>query len=269
MRSTTPAIGRAELLNEGTDTVNVSNLVNFTLPANVENLVLVTGTNGTGNGLVNSITGNLLDNRLDGAGGADLMAGQVGSDTYVVDNAGDRVIEAAGQGFDTVLTSVTYTLTAGSEIEELRADPTSSTTAINLTGNEFGNTIRGNNGANVITGARGADILTGNGAADTFVWRSLDETGVSVATMDLITDFNRAQGDRIDVSQVDPSVFDDGINQFTFIGQNAFSGTPGEINFVHVGNETIIQFQTGVGADIEGGIRITGIVTPDASWFVL
>jgi organic radical activating enzyme len=42
------------------------------------------------------------------------------------------------------------------------------------------------------------------------------------------------------------------------IGTAAFSGTPGEINFVHVGNETIIQFQTGVGADIEGGIRITG-----------
>jgi Ca2+-binding RTX toxin-like protein len=258
-----------ELLNEGTDTVNVFGLVNFTLSANVENLVLVTGTNGTGNGLVNSITGNLLDNRLDGAGGADTMAGQLGNDTYVVDNAGDRVIEAAGQGSDTVLTSVTYTLTAGQEIEQLRADPASGTTPISLAGNEFNNTIRGNDGANVIFGARGADTLTGNGGADTFAWRSLDETGVSVTTMDLITDFNRAQGDRIDVSLVDPSVFDDGIDQFTFVGQNAFSGTPGEINFVHVGNETIIQFQTGVGADIEGGIRITGILTPDASWFVL
>ncbi len=95
-----------ELLGEGTDTVNVFGLANFTLSANVENLVLVTGTNGTGNELRNSITGNLLDNRLDGAGGADTLAGQLGNDTYVVDNAGDRVIEAAGQGFDTVLTSV-------------------------------------------------------------------------------------------------------------------------------------------------------------------
>jgi Ca2+-binding RTX toxin-like protein len=258
-----------EFLNEGTDTVHVFGLVNFTLFANVENLVLVTGTNGTGNGLPNSITGNLLDNRLDGAGGADSMAGQLGNDTYVVDNAGDRVIEAAGQGFDTVLTSVTYTLPAGSEIEQLRAEPAGGTTPIGLAGNEFDNTIRGNDGANVILGARGVDTLTGNGGADTFAWRSLNETGVTIATMDLITDFNRAQGDRIDVSLVDPSVFDDGIDQFTFIGQNAFSGTPGEINFVHVGNETVIQFQTGVGADIEGGIRITGIVTPDASWFAL
>jgi RTX calcium-binding nonapeptide repeat (4 copies) len=45
-------------------------------------------------------------------------------------------------------------------------------------------------------------------------------------------------------------------------------GTPGEINFVHAG-KTIIQMQTGLDADIEGIIRIAGIVTPQASWFVL
>jgi serralysin len=88
--------------------------------------------------------------------------------------------------------------------------------------------------------------------------------------MDLITDFNFAgQLDRIDLSGVDANAYAAGDQAFTFIGTSAFSGNPGEINYYHSGGETIIQMQTGTGVDIEGGIRLSGIHTPDASWFVL
>jgi hypothetical protein len=50
---------------------------------------------------------------------------------------------------------------------------------------------------------------------------------------------------------------------------SASTGTPGEINFVHVNGDTIIQLQTGTSPDIEGGIRLAGLHTPEASWFVL
>ncbi|KAF0158869.1 MAG: putative rhizobiocin/RTX toxin and hemolysin-type calcium-binding protein, partial [Rhodocyclaceae bacterium] len=77
----------------GTDTVRSS--VNFSLVdtdgagangGNIEHLTL-TGLDidGTGNSLVNTITGSAGANVLDGGAGIDILKGGVGSDTYVVD----------------------------------------------------------------------------------------------------------------------------------------------------------------------------------------
>ena len=64
--------------------------------------------------------------------------------------------EDAGAGLDTVFTSVSYTLRAGSHVEVLRACDLAAASALVLTGNELGNTIYGNNGHNGNAGA-GAD----------------------------------------------------------------------------------------------------------------
>ena len=156
-----------ESANEGIDAVAVFTLDDYTLTANVENLHLITGTNGTGNALPNLITGNLLDNFINGAGGADTMEGRQGDDTYRVDNAGDVVNESTDQGDDTVLASVSYTLTAGSSVETLATTNDAGTAAINLTGNNIGNAIRGNDGTNILNGRGGADGLDGRGGTDT------------------------------------------------------------------------------------------------------
>jgi Ca2+-binding RTX toxin-like protein len=176
-----------ELLNQGTDTVNINNLLNFTLPANVENLVLLTGTNGTGNGLGNTITGNLLDNRLDGRGGADTLVGQLGNDTYIVDNVNDRITENGGQGIDTVRSSVSYALTVGADVETLETTDDSGVAAIDLTGNANGNVVRGNIGNNVLNGGGGRDELVGLAGQDRFLFNTaLDAT----SNVDTITDFS-------------------------------------------------------------------------------
>ena len=83
---------------------------------------------------------------LNGSGGADTMIGGTGNDIFVVDNAGDVVRELAGGGSDRVITSISYTLTAGSEIELFTTNNQAATTAINLTGNAFAQTIQGNAG---------------------------------------------------------------------------------------------------------------------------
>ena len=104
-----------ENAGEGTDTVFAT--ANFALFANVKNLVLQGNADlqGFGNNLANAIFGNTGNNLIDGGIGADVMTGGAGNDTYFVDNAGDIVIESAGQGNDTVFASVNYALPANVE----------------------------------------------------------------------------------------------------------------------------------------------------------
>lgn len=58
--------------------------------------------------------------------------------------------------------------------------------AIDLAGNEIGNTIIGNDGSNEIAGREGKDILTGKKGKDIFIF----DTGLSKANLDTITDFD-------------------------------------------------------------------------------
>jgi Ca2+-binding RTX toxin-like protein len=178
-----------EYAGEGDERVESS--ISYTLGANLEQLFLSGNgaINGTGNELVNYIGGNTGDNVLDGAGGADRMAGSYGNDTYFVDNVGDWVWEYGGQGTDVVRTSVSYTLTAGADIELLATMSNSGTAAIDLTGNANGNVVRGNDGNNVINGGDGRDDLIGLGGQDSFLF----DTALNAATnVDRVIDFNVA-----------------------------------------------------------------------------
>jgi serralysin len=97
------------------------------------------------------------------------MIGFGGNDIFSVDNAADVAFEFAGQGSDTVYTSTSYMLNGGSEIETLSAQDNGSTNTINLTGNEYANTIYGNAGVNLLNGLGGADAMIGFGGNDIFI----------------------------------------------------------------------------------------------------
>jgi Ca2+-binding RTX toxin-like protein len=86
----------------------------------VENLILTARETSTApvTGRTTRITGNSGNNVLDGGAGADTMTGGAGNDTYLVDNAGDVVTEQAGEGLDTVQSSVSWTL--GANVETLQ-----------------------------------------------------------------------------------------------------------------------------------------------------
>lgn len=160
-----------ELVGEGTDTVNTT--LTYTLASNVENLNITgsSAADGTGNEGNNTITGNSAGNQLsglvgndtlDGGAGADTLIGGTGDDTYVVDSASDVITELAGEGSDTVRSSISYTLGANLENVALQGS-----TSIGATGNALNNVLIGNGGANVLTGDLGSDSLSGGSGSDT------------------------------------------------------------------------------------------------------
>ena len=73
-------------------------------------------------------------------------------------------------------------------------------TAINLTGNEYGQTIVGNAGNNILEGKGGADTLNGGGGKDVFVLSNSAVTNPGTANIDAIADY--ASGDIVDIRQI-------------------------------------------------------------------
>lgn len=104
------------------------------------------------------------EDRLEGGSGNDLMVGGAGNDTYIVDSAGDRIEERAGEGLDTVEASVSHVLAAG--VEWLRL---TGAERLNGTGNAGENVLIGNEADNVLDGGAGDDWLLGRGGDDTLI----------------------------------------------------------------------------------------------------
>ncbi|PDS81510.1 M10 family metallopeptidase C-terminal domain-containing protein, partial [Rhizobium sp. L43] len=159
-----------EGLNAGSDLVNTT-LSSYALTniANVENLKF-TGTGdfvGTGNSLVNTITGGDGNDTLDGGAGNDTLRGGAGNDIYVVDSASDVVTEAVGAGTDEIRTGLAaYSIAALINVENLTYTGSASFTG---TGNALDNTITGGAGNDVLNGGAGADSLIGGTGDDTYI----------------------------------------------------------------------------------------------------
>jgi Ca2+-binding RTX toxin-like protein/subtilisin-like proprotein convertase family protein len=184
-----------EFSNEGFDSVEANS--SFTLPPNVENLIL-TGAgdlSGGGNARDNHIVGNSGNNILAGGAGTDTLEGGLGDDVYVLSDSLDLIIDTGGN--DTVRSSLDLTLPLSIENGELVgiADAT-------LQGNSLANRLVGNLGDNVIEGGLGADTLTGGAGSDQFII-SKNASGES---LDVITDFESG----LDLLVIDLSSF--GIN---------------------------------------------------------
>ena len=131
------------------------------------------------------IVGNYGNNIINGGSGLDTLIGLFGDDVYVVGDSRIIIQEKDAQGTDTVVTSVNYTLAPGVSIESLVIQDRSSTSDINITGNEFAQVLGGSEGVNVIDGGLGADVLVGFGSADIFSF----STSLGSSNVDTISDY--------------------------------------------------------------------------------
>jgi Ca2+-binding RTX toxin-like protein len=163
-----------------------------------------------GEGGADSLYGGSGNDLLDGGTGADYMEGGADNDTYIVDSAADAVVEAAGEGTDTVRSLVaSYTLPDNVEILDLMfgAGVTGIGNGLDnsIRGNALGNAlygldgsdrVNGEGGDDLIVGGAGAlDLLLGGTGADRFEFAAADSSAANAA--DNIGDLNFGDGDTI------------------------------------------------------------------------
>ena len=110
----------------------------------------------TGTGNING-TGNDEDNTLVGNAGINTLAGGLGSDGFIVNNMSDIIVEYAGEGFDTIYSSISYTMAAFTASYHVEGLTLTGTLAINGTGNTNDNFLTGNTGINTLRGGLGND----------------------------------------------------------------------------------------------------------------
>ena len=309
----------SEASGEGTDQVRTT-LAAHTLGANVEKLRFIGAGSftGTGNDLNNEIEGGasadtlyggdgydyLLGrggsdtlyggadgDTLDGGAGADQLEGGTGDDVYLVDDAGDVVVELSGEGTDLVYANLaSYTL--GADVENLDFNGitgnfagtgnaldndvyggSGTDTLSGLDGNDelYGesgaDTLLGGDGDDLLVGASGADTSTGGAGADTFRLSTQYESGLG-ASADRITDFTPGT-DLIDLGFVDANTTAGGNQAFNFVGNAAFSSTAGELRCFDDGTDTWVQADTNGDGMADFEIALTGVLTLASSDFVL
>ena len=170
--------------------------------------------------------GNAGDDVLEGGAGDDVLFGGLGNDTLdggdgndkLLGEGGDNII-FGGAGRDAIYGAAgNDTVDGGADDDTLRGGDDNDT----LRGGDGDDALFGDAGDDVLIGGAGRDSMYGGTGADTFRFENVSDS--VPAFRDLINDFNRGQGDLIDLSAIDSGAAG---GAFTLV--SSFSGTAGEL----------------------------------------
>ena len=132
--------------------------------ARIEGLRLTAAPAGSsleGTGFRDELIGAQGNDDLDGRGGADRMVGGAGDDLYRVEHPGDAVVEAVGEGLDTVYSLIDYTFRNTLRISSCGLRICRPRIPSRGEGNASDNLLIGNFVNNVLIGGAGNDTFWG------------------------------------------------------------------------------------------------------------
>jgi len=167
------------------------------------------------------------DDNIDGGSGDDILNGEDGKDV-LAGGSGDDILYG-GSGDDA------------------------------LSGGDDDDILIGGDGNDELTGGGGTDQLTGGSGADRFVFN--DIAGSPLQAPDLVFDFNAMQGDRIDVSGIDAVSGTPENEEFVFIGDDAFSGSAGELRFVPDFEDGLLEGDVNGDGTADFAIELLGVTS--------
>jgi Ca2+-binding RTX toxin-like protein len=188
---------------------------------------------------------------INGLAGKDTMSGLDGDDTYIVDVAGDQIIENPGEGTDLVNVAFTAagTYTMGAEVENAII---TSTLAVNVVGNGSNNVLTGNAAANTLTGNGGDDKLIGGAGNDTMIGGEGDDVYVVDAAGDVVTEAASAGTDRVETALASYTLGAN-VENLVYTGAVAFSGTGNGLDNEITGGAGNDTLNGGLGNDTLSG----------------
>jgi serralysin len=269
-------IKNAEWFQFSDKTYSLSEITSSAVAVTPQNL---SRSGGTGN---DTLSGGAGNDTLDGKGGSDKLYGKDGNDVLTGGAGRDRLDGGAGTDTASYATAVTG-LVADLVVTSNNTRDAYGDTYVsieNLTGSNYGDSLRGNDAANVIRGGAGndslygrggndvlrgdsgADMLSGGAGADVFDFNSIKDSMPSAP--DTIRDFVRGV-DHIDLRTIDANSKLSGDQAFSFIGSKAFGGQAGQLKLSNgvlsgdINGDKVADFQ----------IKVSGISTLASSDFYL
>lgn len=195
----------------------------------------------TGNGLSNILIGGLGDDILNGGGGIDTASYSSASSGVTVFLSTTSAQNTLGAGTDILIAIENL---RGSSFDDALYGNSGSN---RLSGGAGNDRLYGQEGADILEGGRGRDVMYGGFGADTFVFAAGDSFSVMA---DVISDWDRLEGDKIDLSKIDADRDAVGDQAFIFNAGSGFSGIGGEI---YIGTSS--DGFTTVYGDIDGDMR--------------
>ena len=210
-----------------------------------------------------------------------LYFGEAGNDTFI--SVGWQNTFNGGTGVDTISyanrdanstlggTGVTVDLAQGfAQTGAFRREQLVSIE--NAVGSGAGDMLIGNGQANRLTGGGGFDDLIGNAGADRFIFAAVSDAVLESNNFDLIHDFTRAQGDKIQLSAIDADIRAGaaGNQAFTFVGTADFTaGQAGRVRIEVFSDAVLVLGDVNGDGLADFGFAVQGSANLVAGDFIL
>lgn len=253
---------------------------------------------GVGNDSLDGGTGN---DKLYGNGGNDALKGGEGDDTLMAGSGADTLDGGAGsdtadyseftKSLSVTLNGANYStlkfgiiktdilknienIIGGGGADKITGDLNANilnggTGNDTLDGSAGNDTLIGGAGNDVFTGGTGKDSLTGGLGSDVFYFKAYAELGLGT-NADAITDFSKAQEDKIDLSALDAKVASTSVNDsFNFLATaptktSTSNGALWYSNGILYGSN-----DTDLAPEFQIYVDLTGITTVNASTYIV
>ena len=215
-----------------TDAAGVSSTALLTITINGQDGTVIDGTGVMiGSAFGDEISGGTDRDVLVGQAGDDRLAGGsatanelyggLGDDTFVIEVAGDTIVENAGEGFDTVETALpTYTLRQ--HVEGLTYTGAGAFVGV---GNAAANRLSGGLASDVLSGLDGDDIIDGGeGAANELNGGAGDDTYIVRVAGDTLVEAAGGGTDTVQTALAAYTLTAANVENLTYVGDADFTG---------------------------------------------